>query len=115
MTHYATQRLATSRLIGLAGMLLALGACAKYEPFERVGTWRAEGSNQANLATMAANPVDLVQGRSDNSPRYRQPGAAVTNLWANKPIQGLLPGLKGGGEVTAGSGPATAPAPAATP
>jgi hypothetical protein len=36
-------------------------------------------------------------------------------LWANKPIQGLLPGLKGGGEVTAGSGPATAPAPAATP
>lgn len=106
---------ATPRLIGLGSVLLALGACTQYEPFERVGTWRAEGSNQANLATMAANPLDLVQGRSDNSPRYRQTGAAVTTLWATKPTQGLLPGLKGGGEVTAGSGAATAPPPAATP
>ncbi len=106
---------ARSKLVSLTGMLLALGACAQYEPFERAGTWRAEGSNQANLATMAANPLDLVQGRSDNSPRYKQPGAAITTLWSNKPIQGLLPGLKGGGEVTAGSGPATAPAAAAAP
>lgn len=105
----------TSRLVGLVGALLALGACAQYEPFERVGTWRAEGSNQANLATMAANPLDLVQGRSDNSPRYKQPGTAISTLWATRPTQGLLPGLKGGGEVTAGSGPAIAPAPAATP
>lgn len=102
-------------LMALAAMTLAAGGCTQYEPFERVGTWRAEGSNQANLATMAANPLDLVQGRSDNSPRYKQPGAAVTGLWAAKPTQGLLPGLKGGGEVTAGSGPATAPPPAATP
>ena len=101
--------------IGLAGAVLALGACTQYEPFERVGTWRAEGSNQANLATMAANPLDLVQGRSDTSPRYKQSGPAVSTLWATKPTQGLLPGLKGGGEVSAGSGPATAPPPAATP
>jgi len=101
--------------VGLVGMMLALGACTQYEPFERVGTWRAEGSNQANLATMAANPLDLVQGRGDNSPRYKQAGAAVTTLWSTRATQGLLPGLKGGGDVTAGTGPATAPAPVATP
>ena len=105
----------TSRFIGFAAMLLALGACTQYEPFERVGTWRAEGTNQANLATMANNPLDLVQGRTDNSPHFKQPGAAVTTLWAAKPTQGLLPGLKGGGEVAAGAGPAQTPAPAAAP
>lgn len=98
-------RFGTSRLIGIIGTLLALGACSQYEPFERVGTWRAEGSNQANLAAMAANPLDLVQGRSDHSPRFRQPGDAVTNLWATKPTQALLPGLKGGGS----GAPAAAP------
>lgn len=98
-------RFGTSRRIGMIGTLLALGACSQYEPFERVGTWRAEGSNQANLATMAANPLDLVQGRGDPSPRFRQPGDAVSNMWATKPSQTLLPGLKGGGP----GAPAAAP------
>ncbi len=102
MTQYGT-----SRLIGMIGTLLALGACSQHEPFERVGTWRAEGSNQANLAAMAANPLDLVQGRSDPSPRVKQPGDAVTNMWATKPTQALLPGLKGGGPA---GGPAATPA-----
>lgn len=95
-------------------LLITLPGCAQlarleaYEPYNRPGTWTVEGSNQANLAAQVVNPGDLVRGRSDPSPHYKQAAAAVTTLWTAKPTQALLPGLKGGGAAPAGASVAPA-------
>lgn len=51
------------RYLTVLGLLAALGGCAGLEdPYQRAGTWRPEGDNDANLRAMVANPVDLQHG-----------------------------------------------------
>ena len=89
-------------------LLAVLPGCAKFEtdtmfePYSRQGTWTVEGVNQSNLAAQLVDPLDMVRGRGDSSPHYKQPTQAVTTLWSARPTQSLLPGLKGGGEVQPG-------------
>ena len=107
-----------SRPLTLA-LLTALAGCAQldtdtaFEPYSRAGTWTAEGVNQSNLAAQLVDPLDIVRGRGDSSPHYKQSTQAVTTLWTTRPTQSLLPGLKGGGEAQAGAAAAPAPPPAA--
>lgn len=54
----------------IAGLLLiapALAGCTVppwSDPFERPGTWRPTGANEANLRAMAQNPADLERGQA---------------------------------------------------
>ena len=79
-----------------------------FEPYARDGTWVVEGANQSNIAAQLMDPADLIAGRSEKSPHYRQATTAVTTLWTNKPTQTLAPGLKGG-DGAAAAAPAAAP------
>jgi hypothetical protein len=58
------------RLLSCIGLFAILGGCAGHDdPFEREGTWRIEHVNDANIAAMASDKRDLVQGVDDpNSP-----------------------------------------------
>lgn len=49
-------------LAGLGAMLIGLGGCQYMDPYRRPGMWSPTGANQANLAAMAVNPEDLIQG-----------------------------------------------------
>ena len=95
------------------GALALLAGCGPintdtaFEPFARDGTWVVEGANQANLAAQLVDPADLIKGRHDNAPHYKQTPAAVVTLWTAKPTQTLAPGLKGGDGAAAA--PAAAP------
>lgn len=103
-----------ARTIAVLALVALPAACGRintdtvFEPYAREGTWVVEGANQSNIAAQLVDPADLIAGRSDKSPHYRQATAAVTTLWSNKPTQSLAPGLKGGDG-------AAAPAPAAAP
>lgn len=70
----------------LAAMLLLAG-CAATDPYQRAGMWRPEGVVNANLAAQLADPHDLVRGRGDSGPVYRQAATAVTRLWTATPQQ----------------------------
>lgn len=50
----------------IAGLLVAshlTGCSPLQDPYQRVGTWSAEGVNDANLRAMVADPDDLALGR----------------------------------------------------
>lgn len=47
--------------------LLAAG-CMTPEPFDRQGTWRATGANEANLRAMAVDPSHLDRGIAPATP-----------------------------------------------
>jgi len=66
---------------------LALAGCAQIDPFQREGIWKPAGVNDANLATMVANPADLARGREDARGAVRTPTTAVERLWAGAPAQ----------------------------
>lgn len=42
--------------------LFALGGCSVFDPYQREGTWRPTGANDANIAAQIARPSDLVRG-----------------------------------------------------
>lgn len=42
--------------------LLPLAACSVFDPYQREGTWRPYGANDANLAAQSVRPSDLVRG-----------------------------------------------------
>lgn len=83
-----------TRLIGakLAGVVLlgslALAGCSQTDPFERSGTWKPFGANDANIATMAANPADLSRGQAVPTINNRTSAGAVTRLWQGPPPAG---------------------------
>ena len=100
-------------------LLATLAGCGQmdtdtaFEPYARAGTWTAEGVNQSNLAAQLVDPLDIVRGRGDGAPHYKQSTQAVTTLWSARPTQTLLPGLKGGGEAQAGAAASPVPPTAA--
>lgn len=84
-------------------LVLVLGACMQQEPYERPGTWRASGANDANLRAMIANPGDLERGAAPVAPARGEMGAlAASRLsFPSGPAGG---GGSGGGGGGGGSG-----------
>ena len=74
-------------------LLATLAGCGQmdtdtaFEPYARAGTWTAEGVNQSNLAAQLVDPLDIVRGRGDGAPHYKQSTQAVTTLWSARPTQ----------------------------
>ncbi len=96
-----------------ACLVLLLGAtsCAGWDdPFQRPGTWRAEGSNEANLAAMVADQSHLVQGVGDEGSPAVLSAAAVHRLLTDrvKPLPstniGPLPATQAPGQGSGASG-----------
>ena len=50
---------------GIAACLLLLGVagCDRIDPLKKPYVWKPEQVNRSNIAAMAANPNDLVEGR----------------------------------------------------
>lgn len=103
--------------------LCLLGGCT-IDPFDRPGVWRPGGVNDANLAVMAADPHDLVQGHGEAGADGQLATAPVTRLREDrvKPLPALdatpfSPGANGAGGGMGGGGdngaPPSAPPPAA--
>lgn len=98
----------------LAGLLLAalpLAGCGGHyvDAYDAPGTWHAQGVNDMNIAAQAANPSDLVRGRSSQGGTVRTAAAAVTNLWSGKSDKAAGAGAAGGGSgvaAAAGAGAA---------
>jgi hypothetical protein len=57
-------RIRVSILIPLSVMSIGLTSCYP-DPFENPGDWSMTGASRQNIAAQAANPVDLLNGRSD--------------------------------------------------
>lgn len=87
--------------------LLALTGCDQMDPLTRPYVWVPSNVNPRNIAAMAVNPGDLVQGRESRTRRAVQESDAVDRLWTGHPA-GLMNGT--GGPAASGA-PAAAAAP----
>ncbi len=73
------------RRVLCVAMLLPVAACgAAFDVYERPGTWRPVGANEANLRAMVADPDDLVTGVADHSADGQVVAAAVARYRAGK-------------------------------
>lgn len=73
-----------SRLAILLGLVvLPLGACTE-DPFERPGTWRPAGINEANLRAQVTDPAVLERGVGAGTDRGQQGSMPITTLEAGK-------------------------------
>ena len=68
----------------LALLLGATGCAGWDDPFQRPGTWQAEGVNEANLAAMVADQSHLVQGVGDEGSPAALSAAAVHRLLTDR-------------------------------
>jgi type IV pilus biogenesis protein CpaD/CtpE len=86
--------------------LLVLAGCTDRDPYRRNDVWQPTGANAANLAAMAANPNDLIQGHAQSRIDTRTPVAAVNRLWSDnpRPLAGGSSGGSGGGGSGGSSG-----------
>ncbi len=70
-------------------LLLTLAGCDSSEQFEKPGSWKlpptGQGSNDANLRTMIADPHDLIVGTSE-------PGSPAAE--AVRPVDLLMTGQR---------------------
>lgn len=104
MTQTSSPRSRRLRLASLAGGLLALAGCstvsnsvgdvfARFDPYQRPGTWRPLGVNESNLELQVARSADLVQGRGAQDVDGVTAAAAVDRLRRDKmrplPINGI--------------------------
>lgn len=72
------------RALLLLPLPLLLAACAFSDPYERPGTWRPSGANEANLRTMLANPAHLERGVAGGAADGALAAAAVERLRQDK-------------------------------
>jgi len=74
------------RLVGCLMGLMIVAACAydPYDPYKRPGTWAPEGSNDANLRVMVANPHDLVSGTGQETNSGAEAAPPVARVLAGK-------------------------------
>ena len=94
-----------ARLAGVALFgSLALAGCSSTDPYQRAGTWKPIGVNDANIAAMAANPADLVQGRGSSTGTVRTATSAVDRLWQGVPAARAQGGAAAVGVGAAGGG-----------
>jgi len=64
--------------------LFALGGCSVFDPYQREGTWRPSGANNANLAAQIDRPSDLVRGVEYAPHDGTMAAAAVTRYRADR-------------------------------
>jgi hypothetical protein len=73
------------RVLRAAIFLLPLAGCAGLNnPYERAGTWRPEGVNDANIAAMVTHPGDLMLGKDDPVSPGQLSAAAVRRLLTDR-------------------------------
>lgn len=68
-------------LVGLAALPIA--ACTD-DPFERPGTWRPAGVNEANLRAQVVDPAMLERGVGASTDRGQQGSMPITTLQDGK-------------------------------
>ena len=85
-----------------AGLLLALPGCEYFDPYQRAGTWRPTGANEANIAAMTRNPNDLIAGHDDGRTDAAAPVLSIGRVSADMPKS--LPSASGGGGGSSGGG-----------
>jgi hypothetical protein len=66
--------------------LLALTGCNKLDPLKRPYMWQATGSNEQNIAAMAANPADLIHGQDSQRRRASMDTDSVMRVWTGKTV-----------------------------
>jgi len=91
--------------IHLALLVLLLAGCANTDPYRRADVWSPTGANAGNIAAMAANPHDLIFGRSANGADAHQAAGAVDRVWLDRTKPLLTTGTAapgGGGGAAAG-------------
>jgi type IV pilus biogenesis protein CpaD/CtpE len=66
--------------IGLTMVVVFVAGCANFEPYHRSDVWYPTGSNAGNIAAMAADPNDLILGRSGKEGDAPQAGAAIDRV-----------------------------------
>jgi hypothetical protein len=80
-------------------MVAFAAGCANVEPYHRTDVWYPTGSNAGNIAAMAANPNDLIRGRSGQQGDARQAATAIDRIWEGHPkplgIAGATPAPTG--------------------
>jgi len=81
--------------------LLALAGCDRIDPLKRPYMWYASGANAYNIAAMAANPADLIHGRSAPRRQAAMDGDAVDRVWSGK-ASALGGGSASGGGASGG-------------
>lgn len=54
------------------------------DPFQRPGTWTAQGDNDANLRIMVANPRDLIEGSKDTESLGTEAAPPVQRLFSGE-------------------------------
>lgn len=67
-----------------AGMLFLTG-CGMTDPYQREGSWRPNGANDANLRAMLVSPSDLVSGVAATGSDGQQAAAALDRYRQDKP------------------------------
>ena len=74
------------RGVGWLVSAVLLSGCAYdlTDPYQRPGTYRPLGDNDANLRVMVANPADLVEGTGSPSALGSEAGPPVARLLAGK-------------------------------
>jgi len=55
-----------------------------FDPYQRPGTWRPAGDNDANLKVMVANPHDLIEGAGQGASAGAEAAPPVARLLAGK-------------------------------
>jgi hypothetical protein len=97
MRNHAIRLLSAAALLSL----LAQTGCDQIDPLTRPYHWKETGVNNHNIAEMAANPADLMQGRDSRKHQVNSDSDAVDRLWSGKPMP-----LMGGGGGGSGGGAA---------
>jgi hypothetical protein len=100
--HHMTAR---TLLASAALSLLALTGCDQMDPMTRPYVWKPSGANADNISAMAADPHDLIVGRTQRGPRRSGSDVdAIDRLWTGKPVPLLSAGSGGSGAGGGGGG-----------
>lgn len=102
-------RVSGFRVALFGGLLLALGACTE-DPFERPGTWRATGANDANLQAHVVDQGHLRRGIGASTDRGQAGSVPITVLEAGKRPPAPTTALSAIGQSASSSGGGGAPA-----
>src|SRR5690349_14290082 len=86
------------RTVFAVALFASLSACEDRDPYRRTDVWKPTGANAANIATMAADPQDLIRGRPTSRVDARSVMHGPERIWADQPRS-----LGGGGSYSGSS------------
>jgi hypothetical protein len=94
-------------------LLTVLAGCNRTDPYQREGTWRPNGANEANLRAMVVAPSDLAVASHAGPSDGELADAALSRLHHDKvrplPDSGLAQVVPVSGGTTASSAAAPTP------